>query len=57
LKKKNEREDLKEYLKNIKFVYQTNYKSQKAAENDKIKYKDNVHKILFCQNLKKEVED
>jgi hypothetical protein len=54
--KRNEREDLEEYLKDIKFVYQTNYKTQKAIEKNKIKYKNNVHRILFRQNLKKKIE-
>jgi hypothetical protein len=56
-KKINERKNFEEYLKDIKFTYQTNYKSQEAAENDKIKYRNNVHKILFRQNLREEVED
>jgi hypothetical protein len=54
--KKNERKNLEEYLKNIEFIYQTNYKAQKEHEEHKIKYKKNVHKILFWQNLREEVE-
>jgi hypothetical protein len=55
--KKDDRENSNEYLKNIEFIYQTNYKSQEAVKEDKIKYKNNVHRILFRQNLRKDVEE
>ncbi len=55
--KRNERENSNEYLKDIEFIYRIDYKSQKTIEKNKIKYKDNVHRILFRQNLKKEVEN
>jgi BMFP domain-containing protein YqiC len=54
--KRNEKKNLEKYLKNIEFTYQTNYKAQEAHEKNKIKYKKNVHRILFRQNLREEVE-
>jgi hypothetical protein len=57
--KKNEREDSDEYLKNIKFTYQTDYKAQKTAKDDKSKYRyrENVHRILFRQNLREKAKN
>jgi hypothetical protein len=55
--KRDDRENSDEYLKNIEFIYQIDYKTQEAIKNDKIKYKDNVHRILFKQNLKRNVEN
>jgi hypothetical protein len=55
--KKDDRKNSNEYLKNIEFIYQIDYKSQKTIKNDKNKYKNNVHRILFRQNLRKEAKD
>jgi hypothetical protein len=55
--KRDERENFEEYLEDIEITYQTNYKKQKVNEKNKIKYRENVHKILFRQNLKKNVEE
>ncbi len=55
--KRDEKKDLEKYLKDIKFVYQTNYKTQKTWKKDTDKYKNNVHKILFRQNLRDDVEN
>jgi hypothetical protein len=55
--KRNDRKNLNEYLKNIKFIYQIDYKTQKAIKKNKNKYRDNVHRILFRQNFKKNVEN
>ncbi len=54
--KRNEKKNLEKYLKNIEFTYQTDYKTQEAHEKNKIKYKKNVHRILFRQNLREKVE-
>ncbi len=55
--KRNDRKNSNEYLKDIEFIYQTNYKTQEAIEDDKNKYKENVNRILFKQNLREETKN
>jgi hypothetical protein len=55
--RKDKRKNSNEYLKDIEFIYQTSYKSQKTMKKDKTKYKNNVHRILFRQNFRRNVEN